>query len=134
MYCTFIYVNTYVMKNWCIQTVVLKMTLESLLDSKKIKPVNPKGNQPWISTEGLMLKLKLQYFGHQMGKTDSLEKTLMLTEIEGRMRMGWQRRRWLDGINESVVFEFEQRGSEGQGSLACMRCKESMRCRESDTT
>ena len=61
-------------------------------------PVNPKGNQSWIFTEGLMLKLKLQYFGHLMQRSDSLEKTLMLGRIEGRRRREWQRMRWLDGI------------------------------------
>ena len=63
--------------------MVLEKTLESPLDSKEIKPVNPKGNQP---LEGLILKLKLQYFGHVMQRTDSLEKTLMLGKIEGRRR------------------------------------------------
>ena len=59
--------------------------------------VNPKGNQSWIFLEGLMLKLKLQYSGHLMRRTDSLEKALMLGKIEGRRR-GWQRMRWLDGV------------------------------------
>ena len=57
---------------------------------------------PEYSLEGLMLKLKLQYFGHLMGRTDSLEKTLMLETIEGRSRRGWQRMRWLDGIADSM--------------------------------
>ena len=57
---------------------------------------------PEYSLEGLMLKLKLQYFGHLMGRTDSLEKTLMLGKIEGRRRRGWQRMRWLDGITDSM--------------------------------
>ena len=70
--------------------------------SKEIKPVNPKGNQPWIFTEGLMLKLKLQYFGYLMQRGNSLEKTLMLGKIEGRRRRGWQRIRWLDGITNSM--------------------------------
>ena len=66
---------------------------------QEIKPLNPKGNQSWIiSLEGLMLKLKLQYFGHLMQRMDSLEKTLMLGKIEGRRRRGRQRMRWLDGI------------------------------------
>ena len=69
-------------------TVVLKKTLESPLDSKEIKPVNPKGNQPEYSLEGLMLKLKLQYFGHLMQRADSLERTLLLGKIEGRRRRG----------------------------------------------
>ena len=69
--------------------MVLEKTLESPLDSKEIKPVNPKGNQ--YSLEGLILKLKLQYFGHLMQRADSLEKTLMLGKIEGRRRRGRQR-------------------------------------------
>ena len=76
--------------------MVLEKTLESPLDSKEIKPVNSKGNQSEYSLEGLMLKLKLQYFGHLMRRTDSLEKTLMLGKIEGGRR-GQQRKRWLDG-------------------------------------
>ena len=75
---------------WC-----LEKTLESLLDCKEIQSVCPKGNQPWIFIEGLMLKLKPQYFGHLMRRTDSLEKTLMLGKIEVRRRRGWQRMRWL---------------------------------------
>ena len=74
----------------------------SPLDSKEIQPVNPKGNQLKYSLEGLMLKLKLQYFGHLMQKADSLEKTLKLGKIEGRRRRGQQRMRWLDGITDSV--------------------------------
>ena len=66
--------------------MVLEKTLESLLDCKEIQPVHPKEDQSWVSLEGLMLKLKLQYFGHLMGKTDSLEKTLMLGKIEGGRR------------------------------------------------
>ena len=57
---------------------------------------------PGCSLEGLMLKLKLQYFGHLMWRADSLEKTLMLGKIEGRRRRGWQRMRWLDGITDSM--------------------------------
>ena len=75
-------------KNWCFWTVVLEKTLESPLECKEIQPVHPKGDQPWVFREGLMLKLKLQYFGHVMGRPDSFEKTLMLGRIEGRRR-GW---------------------------------------------
>ena len=82
--------------------MVLEETLESPLDCKEIQPVHPKGNQPEYSLEGLMLKLKLHYFGHLMQRTDSLEKTLMLGKIEGRRRRGGQRMRWLDGITDSV--------------------------------
>ena len=77
-------------------TVVLGKTLESPLNCK-IKLGNPKGNQSWIFLEGLMLKLKLQYFGQLMGRSDSLEKTLMMGKIERRRRTGQQRMRWLDG-------------------------------------
>ena len=89
-------------KNWCFWIVVLEKTLESPLDSKEIKPVSPKGNQPWIFTEGLMLELKLQHSGHLMWRADSLVKTLMLEKTEDRMRRGQQRMRWLDGIINSM--------------------------------
>ena len=81
--------------------MVLEKTLESPLDSREIKLVNPKGNQSSI-LEGLMLMLKLQYFGHLMQTTDSLEKTPILGKIEGRKRRGRQRVRWLDGITDST--------------------------------
>ena len=81
-------------KNWCLWTVVLEKTPESPLDSKEIKPVNLKGNQPEYSLEGLMLKLKLWYFGHLMWTDNSLEKSLMLGNIEGKRRRGQQKMRW----------------------------------------
>ena len=68
--------------------MVLEKTLESPLDYREIQPVHPKGNQSEYSLEGLMLKLKLQYYGHLMQRTDSFEKTLMLVKIEGRRRRG----------------------------------------------
>ena len=92
----------WVPKNWCFWTVVLDKTLESPLDCKEIKPVHPKGNQSWIFIEGLMIKLKLQYFGHLMWKAESLEKTLMLGGIRGRKKRGRPRMRWLDGITDSM--------------------------------
>ena len=82
--------------------MVLEKTLESPLDCKEIQQVHPKGNQPEYSLEGLMLKLKLQYFGHLMGRTDSFEKPLILGNIEGGGRRGGQRMRWLDGITDSM--------------------------------
>ena len=88
--------------DWCFWTVVLGKILESLLDSKEIKPVHPKRSPSWYSLEGLMLKLKLQYCGHQMQRTDELGKTLILGKIEGRRRRGWQRMRWLDAITNSI--------------------------------
>ena len=81
--------------------VVLEKTLESLLDSKEIKPVHPKEINPEYSLERLMLKLKLQSFGHLMRRADSLEETLMLGKIEGSRR-GRQRMRWLDGLTDSM--------------------------------
>ena len=94
--------ESWALKNWYFQTVVLEKTLESPLGSKAIKPVNLKGNQYSVgrteySLEGLMLKLKLQHFGRLMQRANSLEKTLILGKIEGRRRRGWQRMRWMDG-------------------------------------
>ena len=80
---------------------MLEKTLESPLDCKEIQPVHPE-DQSWCSLEGLILKLKLQYFGHLMRTADSLEKTLMLGGIRGRRRRGRQRIRWLDGITDSM--------------------------------
>ena len=82
--------------------MVLEKTLESPLDCKEIQPVHFKEIGPGCSLEGLMLMLKLQYFGHLMRRVDSLEKTLMLGGIEGRRRRGRQRMRWLDGITDSM--------------------------------
>ena len=70
------------------------------VDCKKVKPVNPKGNQPWIFIG--RTDVKLQYFGHPMWWTSSLEKTLMMGKTEGRRRRGWQRMRWLDGMTDSM--------------------------------
>ena len=80
----------------------MKKTLESPLDCKEIQPVNPKEISSEYSLEGLMLKLKLQYFGPLMQRANSLEKTLMLGKIDGRRRRDQQRMRWLDGITDSI--------------------------------
>ena len=95
------YKESWAPKNWCFWTVVLK-TLESPLDCKEIQPVHPIGNQSWIFTEGLMLKLKLKHFGFLMQRADSFEQTLMLAKTEGRRRRGQQRMRWLDAITNSM--------------------------------
>ena len=80
-----------------------------------LKEINPK-----YSLEGLMLKLKLQYFGYQMGRTDSVEKTLMLGKIEGRRRRGQQRMRWLDDITVAMDMSLSRTlgVGDGQGNLA----------------
>ena len=96
------YKESWALKNWCFWTVVLEKTLESPLDCKEIQPVHPKGDQSWMFIGWLMLKLKLQYFGHLIWRTDSLEKTLMLGKIEGRRRRGRQRVRGLGGITDSM--------------------------------
>ena len=80
--------------------MVLEKTLESPLDCKEIQPVHSKEISPGISSEGLMLKLKLQYFGYLMCRVDSFEKTLMLGGIGSRRRRGRQKIRWLDGITD----------------------------------
>ena len=80
----------------------MEKTLESPLDCKEIQLVHPKGDQSWVFIGRIMLKLKLQYFGHLMQKVDSFEKTLMLGKIEGRRRRGQQRMRWFDGLTDSM--------------------------------
>ena len=82
--------------------MVLEKTPESPLDCQEIQPVHSKEISPECSLEGMMLTLKLQYFGHLMRRVDSLEKTLMLEGIGGRRRRGQQRMRWLDGITDSM--------------------------------
>ena len=96
------YKESWAPKNRCFWTVVLEKTHESPLDCKEIQPVHPKEISPGCSMEGLMLKLKLQYFGHLMWRADLLEKTLILGKIEARRRRGRQRMRWLDGITDSM--------------------------------
>ena len=99
------YKESWALKNWCFLTVALEKSLESPLDSKEIQPSILKEISLECSLEGLMLKLKLQYFGHLMRRADSLEKILMLGIIEGRRKMGeW----WLDGIIDLVDLSLSQ--------------------------
>ena len=111
---------------WCWRT------LESLLDCKEIKPVNPKGINHEYSLEGLMLKLKLQYAGHLMWKADSFEKTLMLGKIEGGRRRRWQGwAGWMASPLNGQGFGWTLRVGDGQGGQVCC---DSCGCKESDTT
>ena len=98
------YKESWVPKNWCFWTVVFEKTLESPLDCRRSNQWILKQIRPEYSLEGLMLKLKLQYFGHLKWRTDSFEKTLMLGKTEDRRRKGRQRMRWLDGITNSWVW------------------------------
>ena len=84
----------WVPKNWCFQIVVLEKALESPLGNKETKPINSKGNQYLYTLQGLILKLKLQYFSHLMWRVDSMEKTPLLGKAEGKRRRGQQRMRW----------------------------------------
>ena len=93
--------------NW---TIVLEKTLQSLLDCKEIQSIL-KEISPEYSSEGLMLKLKLQYFGHLMQRNDSFEKTLKLGKIEGRRKRGWQKMRWLDGSLTQSTWVWVDSGS-----------------------
>ena len=114
--------------------MVLEKTFESPLDCREIQPVNSREISPEYSLEGLMPKLKLQYFGHLMQRTDSLKKTLMLGKIEDRRRRGRQTVRWLDGITDSTDMSLSKLWElvmEGKGSLACCSAWSG---KESDTT
>ena len=96
------YKESWVPKNSCFWTVVLEKTLECPLTARRSNQSILKEISPGCSLEGLMLKLKLQYFGHLMRRADSFEKILKLGKIEGRRRSGQQRMRWLDGITDSM--------------------------------
>ena len=97
------YKESWVPKNWCFWTVVLEKTLlRGPWTERRSNPSILKEISPGCSLEGLMLKLKLQHFGHLLQIADSFEKTLMLGKIEGRRRRGQQRMRWLDGITNSM--------------------------------
>ena len=119
-------------KNWCFQIVVLETTRRVPWIVRRSNLSILKLFNPEYSLEGLILKLKLQYFGHLRWRASSLEKTLMLGKIEGRKKRGQQRMRWLDWwrFNEHE-FEWTPRVGDGQGGLACC---DSWSHKESDTT
>ena len=89
-------------KNWCFELWCWRRLLRVLWTARRSNQSILKEINPEYSLEGLMLMLKLQYFGHLMRRTDSLEKALRLGKIEGRRRRGWQRMRWLDGVTDSM--------------------------------
>ena len=112
---------------WCWRRLLRVPWTTRKSNQSILKEINPE-----YSLEGLMLKLKLQYFGHLMQRTDSLEKTLMLEKIKGGRRRGWQRITWLDGITDSMDMIEQALGvGDGQGGLAC--CSQ-WDCKESDMT
>ena len=113
---------------WCWRRLLRVPWTARRSNQSTLKEISPE-----YSLEGLMLKLKLQYFGHLMRRANSFEKTLMLVKIEGRRRRGWQRMRCLDGITDSMDVEFEWTPGvgDGQGGLACCN---SWGRKESDTT
>ena len=108
--------ESWTLKNWCFWTVVLEKTLESPLDHRKIIPVNPKGNQSLIFIGRTDVELKLQSFGYLMGRVDSLKKTLMLGNMQGKKRRGQQWVRLFDSITDLMDMNLKKtaRGIEGQ--------------------
>ena len=102
--------ESWTLKNWCFWTVVLEKTLRDSWTARRSSQSILKERSPEYSLEGLMLKLKLQYFSHLVQRTDSLKKTLMLGKIVGRRRRGWQRMRWLDGINDWMDMSLSKLG------------------------
>ena len=119
-------------KNWSFELWCWRRLLRVPWTARRSNQSILKEISPGCSLEGLMLKLKLQYFGHLMRRVDSLEKTLMLGGIGGRRRRGRQRMRWLDGITDSMdEFEWTLGVGDGQGGLGCC---DSQGHKESDTT
>ena len=115
------YKESWMPKNWCPSTVVLEKTLESSWTARRSNQCILKEINPEYSLEGLMLKLKPQYFGHLIQRGDSLEKTLMLAKIEGRRRRGWQEDEMVGWHHRLNGHEFEQTPGDGEGqeSLVC---------------
>ena len=102
------YNKSWALKNWCFWTVVLEKTLESPLDCKEIKSVNPQGNQSWIFIGRTDAEAEAPILGYLMQRTHSFEKIRMLGNIEGWKRRGWQRMRWLDGITNLMYMSLSK--------------------------
>jgi len=111
------YKENWAPKNWCFWTVVWRRFLRVPWTARRSNQSILKEISPGCSLVGLMLKLKLQYFGHLMRKADALEKNLMLGKIEGRRRRGQQRMRWLDGITDSMDMGLGGQGWTGRPGL-----------------
>ena len=125
--------ESWALKNWCFELWCWRRLLRVPWTARRSNQSILKEISPGISLEAMMLKLKLQYFGHLMWRVDSLEKTLLLGGIGGRRRRGWQRMRWLDGITDSMRMSLGKLPKlvDGQGGLACC---DSWGHKESDTT
>ena len=125
------YKESWVLKNWCFWTVLLEQTLESPLESKEIKPINLKRNQPWILIGRTDAEAEAPVFCSS-DADNSLEKSLMLGKIEGRRRRGCQRMRWLDSITMQWTWTWANfQRWEGQGGLVCYT---TWGCKDSETT
>ena len=127
------YKESWAQKNWCFWTMMLRRLLRVTWTARRSDQSILNKINPLYSLEGLMLKLKLQYFGHLMWRTDSLEKTLMLGKTEGGRRRGRQRMRWSDGITDVMDMSLSRLWELVTDREALAFCSP-WGCKESDTT
>ena len=121
------YKESWAPKNWCLWTVILEKTLESPLDCKEIQLVHPKRNQSWVFIRRTDAEVELQYFGHPMQRTDSLEKTLMLGKTESRRRRGWNG--WMASLTWQTWVWVSSGSLWWTGRPGVLQCMESQRVR-----